>query len=83
VLRSWLADGTVMDATRLSEAQIEAYIAMRERTVPRSETERDRAVFTEVESAKVPESELLDPPENVRLSIPSRTETRKRRSGLR
>lgn len=68
VYRAYLVDGTVIDAARLSNVQIETYLSVMEDSGELSEERvaAERAAFASTDNAAVPEIELLNPPESVK-----------------
>lgn len=62
VLRSWAANGTVLDAARLDKAQVAKYISMRKGFVPPERTGWELATFAGVDGLGVSDEQLFDPP---------------------
>ncbi|KAI7778226.1 hypothetical protein LA080_002491 [Diaporthe eres] len=65
IYRAYLANGTIVDAARLSKEQIQTYISAIEGHVSQAEFDAKRAIFASVDSATVPQEQLLSPPEDV------------------
>ncbi|KAI1179596.1 hypothetical protein F4777DRAFT_600390 [Nemania sp. FL0916] len=70
VYRSYHADGRVLDAVRFSREQIDDFLAVLEGAVragayDAADMAADRAHFATVDSASVPEDQLLHPPTEV------------------
>lgn len=65
VYRSYEATGTVLDAARLSKAQINIWLAaIKEHSV--ADFEAMQQLYANVDGMAVPESQLMSPPENVK-----------------
>ncbi|KAK7732405.1 hypothetical protein SLS63_005083 [Diaporthe eres] len=65
IYRAYLANGTIVDAARLSKEQIQTYIYAIEGHVSQAEFDAKKAIFAGVDSATVPQEQLLSPPEDV------------------
>ncbi|KAK8085562.1 hypothetical protein PG997_006833 [Apiospora hydei] len=66
IYRSYHANGTVVDAARLTRAQLETYFAALERFAGAERTEAERPHFATVgDTDAVPEELLLNPPPEV------------------
>lgn len=65
VYRSYEATGTVLDAARLSKAQIGIWLAaIKEHSV--ADFEEMQKLYANVDGLTVPESQLMSPPEDVK-----------------
>ena len=65
VYRAYLADGTVVDAARLTPEQIQTWVDARAPHLPESDAAEERLLYTGVDGQNVPEAQLLAPPEEL------------------
>ncbi len=66
VYRSYQANGTVVDAARLSKAQINTWLALAEGHLSDTQFAEKQALFDDVDGMTVPEDQLIEPPELVK-----------------
>ena len=67
VYRAYLADGTVVDAARLTPDQIQTWVDARAPHLSESDAAKERELYTGVDGLDVPEAQLLAPPEELLL----------------
>lgn len=65
VYRAYLADGTVIDAARLTPDQVQTWIDARAPRLSASDAAKERQLYTGVDDRNVPEAQLLAPPEEL------------------
>ena len=66
VYRSYHSNGTVLDAARLTEDQINTYLSAINGVLSETEFAEKQALFAGVSGLTVPEAQLLNPPEAVK-----------------
>jgi len=65
VYRAYLADGTVVDAARLTADQIQTWVDARAPHLSEDDATKERQLYTGVDGQNVPEAQLLAPPEEL------------------
>ena len=65
VYRAYLADGTVIDAARLTAEQIQTWVDARAPHLSEDDAAKERQLYTGVDGQSVPEAQLLAPPEEL------------------
>ncbi|KAK3675428.1 hypothetical protein LTR78_004511 [Recurvomyces mirabilis] len=66
VYRAYLADGTVTDASRLSPQQIQIFLSACEPWESTTEMQELRTIYTDVDSSRIPDEQLLNPSDSAR-----------------
>jgi len=66
VYRAYLADGTVVDAARLTSDQIQTWIDARAPHLSESDAAKERQLYTGVDGQNVAETQLLGPAEELK-----------------
>lgn len=65
VYRAYLADGTIVDAARLTSDQVQIFIDARAPHLSEADATKERQLYTGVDGQNVPDDQLLAPPEDV------------------
>ena len=66
VYRGYLADGTIVDAARLTSDQVQTWIDARAPLLSEVDAAKERQLYTGVDGQNVAEDQLLDPAEELR-----------------
>lgn len=66
VYRAYLADGTIVDAARLTSEQVQTFVDARAPHLPEEDAARERQLYADVDGQNVPEAQLLNPAEELK-----------------
>jgi hypothetical protein len=66
VYRAYLADGTIVDAARLTSEQVQTFVDARAPFQSEEEAAKERQLYTGVDGQNVPEAQLFSPAEELR-----------------
>jgi hypothetical protein len=66
VYRAYLADGTIVDAARLTSEQVQTFVDARAPFQSEEEAAKERQLYTGVDGQNVPEAQLFDPADELR-----------------
>jgi hypothetical protein len=65
VYRAYLADGTIIDAARLTSDQVQTWVDARAPHLSEGDAAKERQLYTGVDGQDVPEAQLLAPPQEL------------------
>lgn len=66
VYRAYLADGTIVDAARLTSEQVQTFVDARAPHLSEEDAARERQLYVVVDGQDVPEAQLLNPAEELK-----------------
>lgn len=66
VYRAYLADGTIVDAARLTADEVQTFVDARAPSQSEEEAAKERQLYAGVDGQNVPEAQLFDPADELR-----------------
>lgn len=66
IYRAYLADGSVVDAARLTPEQLQHWLDVRAPLLSASDAENERTTYATANPQDVPEEQLLHPPDEIK-----------------
>ena len=66
VYRAYLADGTIVDAARLTSEQVQTFVNARAPHLSEEDAAKERQLYAGVDGQNVPDAQLLNPAEELK-----------------